>query len=251
MDITGNTILLTGGNAGIGQALAVALQAEGNKVIITGRREDTLRATAEAHPGIEWRVLDMADAASVAAFGARIVEEFPALNVVINNAGIMIAEDLTADPVDLSVPEATIATNLLGPIRLTAALLPHLRRQKDATVITVSSGLAFVPLTATPTYNATKAAIHSWSQSLRHQLRETSVGVIEIAPPAVATDLMPGHAQNPNSMPLDAFISETVALLKANPKGPEICVERVGFLRGAEARGDYAQVFSLLNDGRH
>lgn len=251
MNISGNTILITGGNAGIGRALAVALQAEGNRVIITGRREAALKETAAAHPGMEWRVLDVADAAAIKAFGTAITDAFPALNVVIHNAGIMVAEDLSAGTLDLDVAEATIATNLLGPIRLTAALLPHLLRQPAASLVTVSSGLAFVPLVATPTYCATKAAIHSWSQSLRAQLAGSSVDVLEIAPPAVATDLMPGHAENPNSMPLDAFIAEVVALMKAHPAGPEIAVERVGFLRGAEARGEYDKVFSLLNDGRH
>ncbi|GAB4070247.1 SDR family oxidoreductase [Ancylobacter sonchi] len=250
MDISGNTILITGGNAGIGRALAEALHREGNKVIITGRRREALEETVAANPGMAYEVLDISDAQAIAAFAGTVAATYPALNVVINNAGIMVAEDLTAEPVDLAVPEAIIATNLLGPIRLAAALLPHLKRQPSATLMTVSSGLAFVPLVATPTYNATKAAIHSWSQSLRAQLAGTSVDVIEIVPPAVATDLMPGHAQNPNSMPLDAFITETVALLKAYPQGPEICVERVGFLRGAEARGEYDQVFAALN-GSH
>ncbi|HSI40538.1 MAG TPA: SDR family oxidoreductase [Xanthobacteraceae bacterium] len=250
MNISGNTILITGGNAGIGRALAEALHAEGNRIIITGRRRAALEETVAANPGMSYAVLDVADAAAISTFAAQVTQDHPALNVVIHNAGIMIAEDLTADTVDLAVPEAIITTNLLGPIRLTAALLPHLRRQASATVVTVSSGLAFVPLVATPAYNATKAAIHSWSQALRAQLAGTSVGVIEIVPPAVATDLMPGHAQNPNSMPLDAFITETVALMKANPDGPEITVERVGFLRGAEARGDYAKVFAALN-GAH
>ena len=247
MNISGNTILITGGNAGIGRALAEALQAEGNKVIITGRRRDTLEATVAANPGMEYEVLDVADAQAITAFATEAVAKYPDLSVVIHNAGIMIAEDLLADPVDLTVAESIITTNLLGPLRLNAALLPHLRAQADATIVTVSSGLAFVPLAATPTYNATKAAIHSYSQSLRHQLKDTSVGVIEIAPPAVATDLMPGHAENPNSMPLAEFISEVVTLLKAHPKGPEICVTRVAFLRGAEARGDYDTVFGMLN----
>ena len=247
MNISGNTILVTGGNAGIGQALAVALHEEGNRVIITGRREAALRETASAHPGMEWRVLDMSDAAAIKAFAPEIIRDFPELNVVVQNAGIMVVEDLTTEPVDLDVPEAIIETNLLGPLRLTAALLPHFRRRPAASVVTVSSGLAFVPLAATPTYNATKAAIHSWSQSLREQLKDTSVDVIEIAPPAVATDLMPGHAQNPNSMPLADFTNEVIALLKANPKGPEICVERVKFLRDAERNGSYDQVFAMLN----
>ncbi|MBS9475576.1 SDR family oxidoreductase [Ancylobacter radicis] len=248
MNISGNTILITGGNAGIGRALAGALHREGNRIIITGRREAALKETVAAHPGMEWRVLDVADPAAITAFAAQIVREVPELNAVVHNAGIMIVEDLTAEPVDLAVPEAIIATNLLGPIRLTAALLPHLKRREAASILTVSSGLAFVPLVATPTYNATKAAIHSWSEALRAQLAQTSVDVIEIVPPGVATDLMPGHAQNPNSMPLDAFIAEVMALLKAHPHGPEICVERVGFLRGAEARGEYATVFARLNE---
>jgi uncharacterized oxidoreductase len=168
--------------------------------------------------------------------------------VLINNAGIMQAEDLSAG--DTAIAEATIATNLLGPIRLTAALLPQLRAQVAAAVINVTSGLAFVPLAATATYSATKAAMHSYSQSLRHQLAGTSVQVIEWAPPAVATDLMPGHAENPNSMPLAEFIAESMALFQSQPDAEEILVQRVGFLRGAEARGDYASVFAAVNSRR-
>jgi uncharacterized oxidoreductase len=250
MNISGNTILITGGGSGIGRALAEALQAEGNVVIIAGRRAAALQEVATANPGMEIAVLDIADADAIRRFAGDITARLPALDVVINNAGIMIAEDLTADPVDLTDAEATIATNLLGPIRLIAALLPHLKARPSATIMTVSSGLAFVPLAATPTYSATKAAIHSYSQSLRHQLRDTNVAVIEIAPPAVATDLMPGHAENPNSMPLDAYIAETVANLKAHPEGPENLVDRVGLLRDAERNGAYEQVFGMLN-GAH
>jgi uncharacterized oxidoreductase len=157
----------------------------------------------------------------------------------------MKAENLLADHFSLGDAEATIATNLLGPIRLNAALMRHLLKQPRAAVVTVSSGLAFVPLTATPTYSATKAAIHSYTQSLRHQLRDTKVEVIEIAPPAVATELMPGHEADPRSMPLGDYIRETIELLGKGEQ--EVLVERVKFLRGAEARGDYAQVFGLLN----
>jgi uncharacterized oxidoreductase len=250
MHISGNTILITGGGSGIGRALAEALHAEGNTVIIAGRRAAALDEVAAANPGIETAVLDIADAAAIVAFASEIITRFPALNVILNNAGIMIAEDLTAEPVDLRDAEATVATNLLGPIRLIGALLPHLKAQPAATILTVSSGLAFVPLAATPTYSATKAAIHSYSQSLRHQLRDTNVDVIEIAPPAVATDLMPGHAENPNSMPLDAYIAETIANLTAQPHGPENLVARVGFLRNAERNGSFDQVFAKLN-GAH
>lgn len=242
MDTRNDTILITGGGSGIGRAFAEALHARGAKVIIAGRRREPLEAVAAAHPGMAVETLDVADPADIRTFAARVVQAHPDLNVVVNNAGIMIAEDT----IDLAVAEQTVAINLLGPIRLTAALLPHLKSRPAATVVTVSSGLAFVPLAATPTYSATKAAIHSWSQSLRHQLAGTSVEVIEWAPPAVATDLMPGHADNPNSMPLDAFISESLALFETGGRD-EVLVERVGFLRGAEALGDYEAVYRALN----
>ena len=250
MDTRNDTILITGGGSGIGKAMAEALHARGARVIIAGRRREPLDAVAAANPGMAVETLDVADAADVTAFAARVVQAHPDLNVVINNAGIMQAEDLTADAIDLNVAEQAIAINLLGPIRLTAALLPHLKSKASATVVTVSSGLAFVPLTATPTYSATKAAIHSWSQSLRTQLKDTSVEVLEWAPPAVATDLMPGHAENPNSMPLADFTAESLSLFEAGG-ADEILVERVKFLRGAETRGDYGKVYSILNDGAH
>lgn len=249
MDTRNDTILITGGGSGIGKAMAEALHARGAKVIIAGRRRDALEAVAMANPGMAVETLDVADATDVKAFAERVIAAHPALNVVINNAGIMVAEDLTAEPVDLDIVEQTIAINLLGPIRLTAALLPHLKSKPSATVVTVSSGLAFVPLAATPTYSATKAAIHSWSQALRTQLKTTPVKVVEWAPPAVATDLMPGHAQNPNSMPLADFTAESLALFEAGHD--EVLVERVKFLSGAEARGDYDKVYSILNDGTH
>lgn len=245
MNTANDTVLITGGGSGIGKALAEVLHSKGAKVIIAGRRRDALAAVAAANPGMAYEVLDVADAADIAAFSARIVAAHPDLNVVVNNAGVMKAEDLSPGVIDLSVVDETVAINLLGTIRLTAELLPHLLSKSAATVVTVSSGLAFVPLVATPTYNATKAAIHSWSQSLRHQLAGTSVKVVEWAPPAVATDLMPGHAEDPNSMPLADFITESVALFEAGHD--EVQVERVKFLSGAEARGEYAKVFGILN----
>ena len=249
MDMTGNTILITGGGSGIGCALAEALHARGNKVIVSGRRAAALEDVAAANPGIATATLDVSDPADIARFAAEIVAAHPYLNAVIHNAGIMQAEDLASAGSDLAIAEATIATNLLGPLRLNAALLRHLLAQPRAAVLTVTSGLAFVPLVATPTYSATKAAIHSWTQALRGQLGGTSVEVIEIAPPAVATDLMPGHAQNPNSMPLADYIAETMAQLEAG--AAENLTERVKFLRFAEARGDYEKVFAILNDGTH
>jgi uncharacterized oxidoreductase len=245
MDMIGNTILITGGGSGIGQALAETFHALGNQVIIAGRRADALEKVAAANLGMATATLDVGDAADITRFAAEVIAAHPALNVVIHNAGIMQAENILTDPKALDIAEATIATNLLGPIRLNTALLPHLLKQPRATVATVSSGLAFVPLAATPTYSATKAAIHSYSESLRHQLRDTSVEVIEIAPPAVATTLMPGHDVDPNSMPLDDYIKETIDLIG---KGETlVLVERVKFLQGAIARGDYDAVFARLN----
>lgn len=245
MDTAKDTVLITGGGSGIGRAFAESLHNKGAKVIIAGRRVEVLKEVADANPGMAYEVLDVGDGEAIKTFAARLTAAHPDLNVVLNNAGIMKAEDLTADAIDLSVADQIIAINLLGPIRLTAALLPHLKAKASATVVTVSSGLAFVPLAATPTYNATKAAIHSWSQSLRWQLKDTSVKVVEWVPPAVATDLMPGHAEDPNSMPLAEFIRESLALFEADHD--EVHVQRVEFLSGAEARGDYATVFQTLN----
>jgi uncharacterized oxidoreductase len=246
MIITGNTILITGGGSGIGRGLAEAFQAAGNRVIIAGRRRAMLEETVAANPGMTFQVFDVENEDNIRAFASQITRDFPTLNVLINNAGIMRSENVVADPVDLAVAEATITTNLLGPIRLTAALLPHLRKQPKAAVINVTSGLAFVPRAEFATYCTTKAALHSYTQSLRYQLRKTSVEVIELAPPLVATDLKPGQREDPRAMPLEDFITESMALLKA-AAGPEICVERVKGQRNAEASGRYNEVFALLN----
>ena len=246
MNVTGNTILITGGGTGIGRGLAEAFHALGNQVIIAGRRKSALDAATAANPGMQSIVFDVEDPAAIRSFAAQVTATYPALNVLINNAGIMRPEDLKADPVDLANAEAIIAINLLGPIRLTAALMPHLQRQPRATVIHVSSGLAFVPLHVTPTYCATKAAIHSYSQSLRYQLKSTSVEVLELAPPYVATDLM-GGASDPRAMPLNQYIAEVMDILKTQPTPKEILVENVKGLRFAEQSGKYDAVFEGLN----
>lgn len=247
MDFTTSKILITGGNSGIGHGLAAALASRGARVIITGRNPGSLQAVLAANPGMEGYELDVTDAAAVGRFAKDLVEHHPDLNVVIHNAGIMEKEDMLAQVVDLDIVERTIATNLLGPIRLTAALLPHLRSKREAAVVTVSSGLAFVPRADTPTYGATKAAIHSWSQSLRHELRDTSVAVVEIAPPLVATELTPGQASNPRAMPLDDFISEAVGLLCTDPTPREVLVQRVMPQRTAEQTGNFDRVFAMIN----
>jgi uncharacterized oxidoreductase len=163
-------------------------------------------------------------------------------------AGIMQGENLSKDPGNLATVEATVATNILGPMRLTSALLPHLMAQKHATIMTVSSGLAFVPLAFTPTYSASKTAMHFWSDSIRHQLRDTSVKVIELAPPYVQTELMgKQQASDPNAMPLGEFITEVMSILEHNPDATEVILERCKPLRNAEATGNYKKTFDMLN----
>ncbi len=248
MQMTGNTILITGGGSGIGRALAEAFHAEGNQVIIAGRRKEMLEETTAANPGMKSVVLDIENPDAIRNFAEHVKTEFSSLNVVIHNAGIMRAESVQKG--ELGDAEATIATNLLGPIRLTAALLPHLEAQPHATIMTVSSGLAFVPMAMTPTYSATKAAIHAYTQALRHQLKDTSVQVIELIPPYVQTELMGAHqASDPHAMPLGEYISETMQLLKTSPDATEILVERVKPLRFAEASGGYDNVFKMINNG--
>jgi uncharacterized oxidoreductase len=247
MHMTGNTILITGGGSGIGRALAEAFHVLGNTVIIAGRREALLNEVTNANAGMASLVVDLESAAATQAFAAQLLSKHPSLNVVIHNAGIMRAESVLAGALDDA--EATIATNLLAPIRLTAALLPHLLKQPNATIMTVSSGLAFVPLALTPTYSATKAAIHSYSESLRYQLKDTSVKVIEIAPPWVQTELMGSEmSKDPRAMPLAEFIAETMANFANAPDAQENLVERVKPLRFAEANGTYGEFFKNYND---
>lgn len=249
MNLNGNTILITGGGTGIGAGLAREFHARGNKVIIAGRRLEPLQKLAATHPGMVVLTLDVMDKAGIAAFSAQVTREHPDLNILINNAGIMRPEDLTANAVSLEEGEQTIAANLLGPVRLASALLPHLRAQTRAAVINVTSGLAFLPLAMTPMYNATKAALHSYTQSMRFQLRNTSVQVIEIIPPYVQTELTgPQQASDPRAMPLDAFIQETMANFEKNPDLTENCVEAVLPLRKAEVNGGYDAFFQTLNN---
>jgi uncharacterized oxidoreductase len=247
MHLTGNTILVTGGGSGIGRALAEAFHALDNQVVIAGRRAGRLQETAAANPGMQSAVLDIGSAEAIRSFAEQLTRQYPALNVVIHNAGIMRSEVLQKGA--LADAEATIATNLLGPIRLTAALLPPLREQPRAAIMTVSSGLAFVPLANTPTYCATKAAIHSYTQSLRYQLRDTRIQVLELIPPYVQTELLGARqASDPNAMPLKEFIAETMSILRTSPQTSEICVERVKPLRFAEASGTYDTFFKRFND---
>jgi uncharacterized oxidoreductase len=247
MQMSGNTILITGGGSGIGRALAEAFHALGNQVIIAGRRQQVLEEAIAANPGMKAAVCDIENADAIRSFAAQLTKDYPSLDAVIHNAGIMRPEDLKSGV--LADAEAIITTNLLGPMRLTAALLPHLLAKPRATIMTVSSGLAFVPMALTPSYCATKAAIHSYTRSLRFQLKGTGVEVLELIPPYVQTHLMGARqANDPNAMPLNEFIAETMKILKNSPKATEICVERVKPLRFAERSGNYDTFFKRFND---
>lgn len=246
MKLIGNTVLITGGGTGIGRGLAEALHALGEQVIIAGRRKDKLDEVTAVNPGMASVQVDVTDPDALASAIPLVVKHYPALNVLINNAGIMRREDLKAEDRDLAVPEAIVATNLIAPLRLTATLLPHLMRQPAASVINVSSGLAFVPMALTPTYCATKAAIHAYTQALRYQLKGTSVEVKELIPPYVQTELMDG-AEDPRAMPLAAFIAEVMAILRDDPDGEEIVVKAAQGPRFAQRNGTFDQMFNGMN----
>lgn len=249
MKMTGNTILITGGGSGIGRALAEAFHQLGNKVVIAGRRKNVLDETTAANPGMEAIELNIEDPKNIGEVAASLVKSHPTLNSAIHCAGIMRPENLQSP--NLADAEAIITTNLLGPIRLTAALLPQIQKQPNAAILTITSGLAFLPMAVTPTYNATKAAVHSWGQSLRYQLQSIGVQVIEIVPPYVQTELMgQDQASDPRAMPLKDFIEETMHLLQTQPDADEILVERVKPLRFAEAAGTekYKAFFKSFNE---
>jgi uncharacterized oxidoreductase len=242
MKLTDNTILITGGASGIGRGLAEALHQRGNKVIIAGRRKALLDEVVAANPGMEAIELDVADPASIDAATLTLMARYPALNVLINNAGIM-PFDNASGPVDDKVSRSIIDTNLLGPIRLTSALIEHLKRQPRATIIHNTSILAYLPLAATAVYSASKAALHSYAMSQRFLLRETNVTVQEIAPPWVETDLL-GVRGDPRAMPLEAFIAETMTLLAS--ENEELVVEAVRAVRANPGPGEHA-MFKAFN----
>ena len=236
MNFSNATVLITGGNSGIGRGLAEALAARGAKIIITGRNK-----------GMAAYELDVNSADKLQTFAKTIVAEHPDLNAVILNAGILPYEKVLAERYDMEVVEQVFSTNLMAPIRLTAELLPHLHSKEEAAIVTVSSGLAFVPLASASAYSASKAAIHSWSISMRHELRSTNIAVAEIVPPLVATELTPGQSNNPYAMPLDAFITETIDLLCADVTPKEVLVQRVSPQRTAEQTGNFDKVFGMIN----
>lgn len=244
MKTQGNTILVTGGGSGIGRALAQRWHALGNAVVVAGRRQEALDETIAGRDGMHAYKLDIDDPRAIEEFAAKLVASHPDLNLLVNNAGVMRYEDATARR-DLKDAEETVITNLLGPIRLTNALIDHLAGQPDAGIVNVTSGLAFVPLPKAPTYSATKAAMHSYTQALRQQLKG-KVEVVELAPPAVRTDLTPGQSNRDGYMPLEEFADEAIRLWQAQPTPEEINVERVRFLRFAERNEQVAEALQML-----
>lgn len=251
MNMQGNTILITGGGSGIGQGLAKAFQKLGNQVIIGGRRREVLERTAAANPGMGWVVLDTTKPESIAAAAADVIARYPALNVVINNAGVQRVHDYAQpETVSAKAVREEIETNILGVLDMTAAFLPHLLARPVATLINLSSGLAFLPLAMYPVYCATKAFVHSYTMSLRHQLRATSVRVIELAPPWVKTELDAAHAtptvhEGMSPMPLDAFIQAAMADLASG--GEELPVAGAKFLHGAGVSLNATEMFARIN----
>jgi len=227
MNISGNTIFITGGASGIGRALAEALHSNGNKVIIASRRKELLEEVTKKNPGVEYVVLDVSNAKGIKSAADEALQRFPEINVVINNAGIMLIDN-AADELDDKQVTEIIATNLLGPIRTTSAFIEHLKSKKSAVIMYVTSVLGFVPLAPTSVYSATKAAMHSFAMSQRFMLRDTDVRVLEIAPPWVQTDLL-NSSEEPRAMPLKPFIEETMAQLATD--ADEILVGQAPHLR--------------------
>ncbi|QBQ99169.1 SDR family oxidoreductase [Paraburkholderia pallida] len=238
MKLTGNTIFITGGGSGIGRGLAEALHKLGNQVIISGRRADRLQATIDANPGMQAVALDITDPSDIKAVAAKLIADHPKLNVLINNAGIMLP-DGAAGPVDDTLLTSTVTTNLLGPIRMTSALIEHLKQQDGAVIANVASVLGYVPMAVTAVYSATKAALHSYTLSQRYLLKDSKVSVVEIAPPWVRTELM-NSSEEERAMPLDEFIAG--AMQQLGTDADEILVGPAVQMRANPGPGEHAWV---------
>ncbi|TCL04601.1 SDR family oxidoreductase [Sodalis ligni] len=249
MKMTGNTILITGGTSGIGRALAEAFHDRGNRVVIAGRRQSLLDEITASRPGLIGMTLDLNDPASLSQFAGDVRARFPELNVLIANAGISRAENMTADGWDVCAAQAIVETNILGVLRVTAAFLPVLQGRPDAAIMATSSNLAFVPRADFPSYCASKAFLHSWLQSLRHQLRHVPVEVLELAPPYVQTELTgEQQASDPRAVPLAAYVAEVMQLLATGDHpGGEVLVEHDRTRRWAERDGRYDAIFAAMN----
>ena len=244
MRLTGNTVFITGGGSGIGRALAEQLHRRGNKVIVGGRRKEHLSKTIEANPGMESLAIDVTSPQSVAEAIRYLLTNHPSLNVLINNAGVM-QIDNAATAIDEDLLVSTVETNLIGTIRLTGSLIEHLKGQPSATVMIVSSVLGFTPMAMTSVYCSTKAALHSYAQSLRFKLRKTPVRVLEVIPPWVRTELL-NSSEEPRAMPLAEFIEGTMKALETD--ADEIMVPQAAYLRSQVGINEASFVRSFNED---
>ncbi|MBB3674754.1 SDR family oxidoreductase [Modestobacter versicolor] len=232
MQITHRTVLVVGGTSGIGRGLAQRFADAGSTVVVGGR--DPGRPA-----GLETVRIDVTDPESVLRARDEVLDAHPDLDVVVTMSGVMLTEDLR-DPAHIAAAETTIATNLLGTIRVVDAFTPHLLARGHGTILTVSSGIAFLPFPLMPSYGASKAGVHAYTEALRAQLAGTGVEVAELVPPAVATA---GQERvNPAALPLDAYLDEVVELLAAEPTPAEVLVEGVRMHRWAERDGTYAEL---------
>lgn len=232
MDISERTVLIVGGTSGIGLGLARRFVAAGSTVIVGGRNTGRV-------DDLETVEIDVADPDSIVRARDEVLARHPGLDVVVTMSGVMLVEDLR-DPAHITQAETTIAINLLGTIRVIDAFTPHLIERGGGNLITVTSGIAFLPFPLMPTYAASKAGVHAYTESLRAQLAGTGVEVTELIPPAVATA---GQEQvNPAALPLDGFLDEVIELLSENPTSNEILVKGVLMHRWAERDGTYAEL---------
>lgn len=251
MRMHSNTVFITGGSSGIGKGLAEAFHKLGNQVIISGRREHLLQGICAANSGMRHFVLDVMDPGSIRRVATEVIEEFPSLNCVFSNAGVQESHDFSAaNQLDEQAILEEINTNVLGVIRVAAAFLPHLTKQQNAVLVNVSSGLAFVPYARFPIYCATKAAVHSFSLSLRHQLKRSGVKIIELIPPYVETELGgvrkgADNKDGPKPMPLDPFIAETMRELAGD--ADEVAIANAKNLVGASGLETVKKAFAGMN----
>ncbi|WP_327235306.1 SDR family NAD(P)-dependent oxidoreductase [Streptomyces sp. NBC_01317] len=237
MDLSKRTVLIVGGTSGIGRELARRFAAAGSTVVVGGRNRKTLAELAGENFGTVG--VDITDSASVASARDAVLAEYPELDTVVTMPGIMLLEDLR-DPAHFEAARTTIDTNLTGTIRVIDAFTPHLIRRGAGTFVTVTSGIAFLPFPPMPTYAASKAAVHAYSEALRAQLDGTGVGVVELVPPAVA---VAGQEKvNPHALPLDGFATEVMQLLSEEPTPHEILVKQVLMHRWAERDGTYDEL---------